>query len=215
MNRISGVDENGKFVSIVDNEDKRFGIQLGSLSGGRFLIAMSAATNALNALTIAIRYVCIRRQFANKFGEKENLLMEYPLTKRRMMPLLAQCFIYQMGNMEMVGMWDANYKNILDPSNKVMQELHAISSVTKPKSGWFATECIKQCRQMLGGHGFSAFSRLGPLYSDNDINNTWEGDNTVLIQQTSKWALDAASKMMKGKKVDSEFLAFLPNVTKM
>lgn len=43
----------------------------------------------------------------------------------------------------------------------------------KPKSSWFANECIKQCRQMLGGHGFSSFSRLGSLYSDNDINTTW------------------------------------------
>ena len=44
---------------------------------------------------------------------------------------------------------------------------------------------------MLGGHGFSSFSRLGSLYDDNDVNVTWEGDNTVLIQQTAKYALDA------------------------
>ena len=69
--------------------------------------------------------------------------MEYPLTKRRMMPLLAQTIVYQMGNFEMIGEMDRNYKNILNPKNTVMQELHGISSSLKPKSGWLATETIR------------------------------------------------------------------------
>jgi hypothetical protein len=56
-----------------------------------------------------------------------------------MMPLLAQAVIYQSGNMDIARVWDANYKNILNPENKIIQELHAISSAIKPKSGWFAT----------------------------------------------------------------------------
>lgn len=75
-----------------------------------------------------------------------------------------------------------------------------------------ASEVIKQCRQMLGGHGFSSFSKLGTLYSDNDVHTTWEGDNHVLLQQTAKYALDAGAKMMKGKPIKSKLLAFLPDV---
>ena len=67
------------------------------------------------------------------------------------------------------------------------------------RSGWFATEAIKECRQMLGGHGYHSYSKLGVLYNDNDINNTWEGDNNVLIQQATKYVLDNAQKLMKGK----------------
>ena len=65
---------------------------------------------------------------------------------------------------------------------------------------------------MLGGHGYSSFSKLGTLYSDNDINNTWEGDNHVLLQQTAKFAMDAANKAMKGKTIKSKIMQFLPNV---
>lgn len=64
---------------------------------------------------------------------------------------------------------------------------------------------------MMGGHGYSSFSKLGVLYNDNDINNTWEGDNTVLIQQATKFVLDNAQKMMKGKPIKSQLLAFLPD----
>ena len=99
LNRISGVDENGKFYSTVKSEEQRFGQHLSALSGGRFMIAVNCSSMALSALTIAIRYTCVRRQFNTPPNQIENLLIEYPLTKRRMMPLLAQTIVYQMGNM--------------------------------------------------------------------------------------------------------------------
>lgn len=65
---------------------------------------------------------------------------------------------------------------------------------------------------MLGGHGYSAYSKLGTLYNDHDVNNTWEGDNNVLIQQATKYILDNAQRMMKGKQIESQTLAFLADV---
>jgi acyl-CoA oxidase len=52
---------------------------------------------------------------------------------------------------------------------------------------------------MLGGHGYSAYSRLGRLFNDNDINTTWEGDNHMLLQQTTKYMIKSASKIQRGK----------------
>lgn len=130
-----------------------------------------------------------------------------------MMPLLAQAIVYEMGNFEILQEWDKNFKNILDPKNKVMQELHAISSTLKPKSTWFGTECIRECRQMMGGHGYSSFSKLGVLYNDNDVNCTWEGDNNVLYQQATKYILDNMQKIMQGKEISSPILQFLKNVS--
>jgi acyl-CoA oxidase len=64
----------------------------------------------------------------------------------------------------------------------------------------------------LGGHGYSSYSKLGTLYNDHDVNNTWEGDNTVLMQQTTKYILDNAKKAMKKEKIISPLLKFLEQV---
>jgi hypothetical protein len=44
---------------------------------------------AISALAIAIRYTFVRQQFSTGAPNNENFLIEYPLTKRRMIPLLA------------------------------------------------------------------------------------------------------------------------------
>ena len=56
LNKISGVDQNGKFKSIIENDEKRFGLHLSALSGGRFFIGTNCSALSLQALTIAIRY---------------------------------------------------------------------------------------------------------------------------------------------------------------
>lgn len=63
------------------------------------MIAMNGSVIAMQALTIALRYSSIRRQFSKSPTEQENLLIEYPLMKRRLIPLLAQNIVYLSGNM--------------------------------------------------------------------------------------------------------------------
>jgi acyl-CoA oxidase len=95
----------------------------------------------------------------------------------------------------------------------MVDEMHAISSVLKAKSSWFASDVIRECRQMMGGSGYSSYSRLGSMYHDNDINKTWEGDNTVLLQQGTKFVLEAAQNITKGQPVEIENLKFLSEVS--
>ena len=59
---------------------------------------------------------------------------------------------------------------------------------------------------MLGGHGYSSYSQLGRLYQDNDVNLTWEGDNNLLLQQTSKFLLKFIPSNKTGEIIDLRFL---------
>jgi acyl-CoA oxidase len=122
LDKISGIDDNGKFFSVVEGDEKRFGLHLAALSGGRFMISMNSAVLATTALCIGIRYTYLRKQFSKYPSKKaEDLLINYPLTKRRMMPLLAQTIVYNTGNFQILRKWDENYANILNPKNAVIQ----------------------------------------------------------------------------------------------
>lgn len=130
-----------------------------------------------------------------------------------MLPLLAQEIIYMCVTMKTFEEAENNQeKNILSPSNPILDEIHAVSSVLKAKTAWMSTEAIRESRRMMGGHGFSAYSKMGALYSNNDVNNTWEGENNVLIQQTTKYILQNLQKSMKGKEVKSPLLKFFNEV---
>lgn len=97
LNLISGIDENGNFITIEQNDNKRFALQLGPLSGGRTILSWNSIALAINAITIAIRYTLQRRQFSAPKSNDEILLFDYPLTKYRLMTILSQTVVYHFG----------------------------------------------------------------------------------------------------------------------
>jgi hypothetical protein len=42
------------------------------------------------------------------------------------------------------------------------------------------------CRECCGGQGFSMYNRIAAMKNDSEIDTTYEGDNTVLLQQVAK-----------------------------
>lgn len=82
----------------------------------------------------------------------------------------------------------------MDSTKTIVSELHAISAVTKTKSSTFLSNLLTEVRSILGEHGYSAYSRLGDMYHANDVNLTGEGDNNLLLQQTTKFLLKFLQK---------------------
>lgn len=62
------------------------------------------------------------------------------------MPLLAKNFVYLFGGINILREYDSQIKNLTDPKNKLLNQMHAISSVSKAQSSWFTIDTITECR---------------------------------------------------------------------
>ncbi|XP_041840772.1 peroxisomal acyl-coenzyme A oxidase 3 [Melanotaenia boesemani] len=193
LNRTGDVTPDGRYVTPFKDPNKRFASSLGALSGGRVFISRMALINMKLALTVAIRFSATRRQFGPKDTEEVPVL-EYQLQQWRLIPYLAAAYALE-------NFTKSTFMNFVEfqagqmmKDNSIRQaemgrEIHALGCSSKPLGSWTAQRAIQECREACGGHGYLAMSRLGDLRDDNDPNCTYEGDNNVLLQQTSNYLL--------------------------
>ena len=180
LNRFADVDSAGKYQSQIKSAGARFFAMISTLVGGRIAIAASGNSAAKSALTIAIRYAARRRQFGpGKSPGKETLLLDYPATQRRLMPLLANAYAI-----------DFALKHLITVSTKTpdgaSRAIDTSAAGLKAWSAWNTTRTIQAGRESCGGEGYIAANRFAALNADTDIFTTFEGDNTVLMQLVAK-----------------------------
>jgi acyl-CoA oxidase len=78
LNKTGDVTPDGHYVTPIKDTSKRLGISLGALSNGRVGLTFYATCFMVQALTIAVRYAAVRKQFGPKPGE-EQAIIEYQL----------------------------------------------------------------------------------------------------------------------------------------
>jgi acyl-CoA oxidase len=188
LNRFADVGEDGVYGSSIDNANKRFFTMLGTLVQGRVCVGGAGINAAKVALTIATRYAVRRRQFNATSPEREELLLDYGLHQRRLLPLLARTYALHFAQEVVSAQLHDVFSGTVD-DEQTRRQLESRAAGTKALGTWHATRTIQECREACGGAGYLAVNRFAALKADTDVFTTFEGDNHVLLQLVAKGLL--------------------------
>jgi acyl-CoA oxidase len=180
----------------------------GSLTFVRGQIIMHARLVLARAVTVAVRYCSIRRQFSDRDAKShdapEMKVLDYPTVQVRILPLLATTFALHYTGEYMYRLYHESRSTIEKGDFGPLAELHSASSGLKSLCTTLAADGIETCRRAMGGHGFGGGSGLIGLNSDYLSKPTVEGDNWMITQQVAAYLIkkmqqcvekpDAASK---------------------
>ncbi|KAE9602829.1 hypothetical protein Lal_00049520 [Lupinus albus] len=194
LNRFGDVSRDGKYTSSLPSENKRFAATLGELVGGRVGLAYSSVSVLKVASTIAIRYSLLRQQFG-PLNQPEVRILDYQSQQHKLMPMLASTYAFHFATTNLV----EKYSEIKKTHNEeLVADVHALSAGLKAYVTSYTAKSLSICREACGGHGYAAVNRFGSLRNDHDIFQTFEGDNTVLLQQVAGDLLKQYQGMFKG-----------------
>jgi acyl-CoA oxidase len=190
-------DETGAFVSTGHPA-----VVYGSLTFVRGQIIMHARLVLARAVTIAVRYCSIRRQFKDRDSkspqnDQEMKVLDYPTVQIRILPLLATTFALHYTGEYMYELYRKSRQTIEKGDFGPLAELHSASSGLKSLCTTLAADGIETCRRAMGGHGFGGGSGLVGLNSDYLSKPTVEGDNWMITQQVAAYLIKKMSEAVK------------------
>ncbi|KAK6431216.1 hypothetical protein LTR95_012622 [Oleoguttula sp. CCFEE 5521] len=175
----------------------------GSLTAVRAAIVMHARLVLARAVTVAVRYTALRRQFSNRDDNSrtapELSVLDYPTVQIRILPLLATAFALHYTGAAMQALYARTRADITKGDFSKLAELHSQSSGLKSLCTDYAANGIETCRRALGGHGFGGGSGLIQLNADYLSKPTVEGDNWMITQQTASYLIKRMEAAVAGK----------------
>lgn len=158
------------------------------------------------ALTIAVRYSEVRRQFNTLPGTtKERKVMDYQLQQLKLIPALASVFGQLFGGRELMKQVDEHTEATQRGNFERGAEINCLSTCCKAHYTWTTLTDLEVCRRACGGHGYSQFSGIPQLFLNYMPAVTFEGDNTVMALQSAKTLVGARLRLSSGKGVPKAF----------
>lgn len=215
LSRYSGVDpDRGAYI-----KPQNPAVVYGSLTFVRAQIIMHARLILARAVTVAVRYTSVRRQFADRDAKNpdasEEAVLNYPTVQIRILPLLATTFALHYTGEAMYRLY-YNTRASIEKSGDFsrLAEMHATSSGLKSLCTTLAADGIETCRRAMGGHGFGGGSGIIPLNNDYLSKPTVEGDNWMITQQTASYLIKRMTETVKKpnrpkEPIDAQYAEFL------
>ncbi|KAH8507787.1 hypothetical protein H0E87_010087 [Populus deltoides] len=194
LNRFGDVSRDGKYTSSLPTINKRFAATLGELVGGRVALASSSTSVLKIANAIAIRYSLLRQQFGPP-KQPEVSILDYQSQQHKLMPMLASTYAFHFATSYLVEIYSQMKTTHVE---QLVGDVHTLSAGLKAYVTSYTAKSLSVCREACGGHGYAAVNRFGILRNDHDIFQTFEGDNTVLLQQVAADLLKQYKQKFQG-----------------
>lgn len=155
---------------------------------------MNARLVIARAVTVAVRYLAIRRQFRDQdstdLTSRETQVLDYSTVQVRILPLLATAFALHHSGFAMRELYErTRSSSTLDSDNAQLAELHSTSAGLKSLATELAANSVETCRRAMGGHGFGGGTGLIQLNNDYLSKPTVEGDNWMITQQVARFLI--------------------------
>lgn len=151
------------------------------------------------SLAIALRYAAVRRQFATiDKSREERQILDYQTLQHILVPELSKAFVQSTVARYIRDSFREMMKGIENFNFSAMDSMHHILSGFKAKFSDEACFSIDKCRRSTGGAGFASHSGFSDIYYNTSPQPTFEGDNTVLLLQATKFVF----KLVKQAKKD-------------
>lgn len=165
---------------------------------------MNARLVLARAVTIAIRYLSIRRQFRDRDSVDDSgpevSVLDYSTVQIRVLPLLATTFALHYSGVAMRELYvRTRSANALDGDRAQLAELHSTSAGLKSLATELAANGIETCRRAMGGHGYGGGTGLVQINADYLSKPTVEGDNWMITQQVARFLIRKVADLTKGR----------------
>ncbi|OJJ55459.1 hypothetical protein ASPSYDRAFT_158588 [Aspergillus sydowii CBS 593.65] len=210
LSKYTGVSLDGKYI-----KPEKQAILYGSMTFVRASIIMESRLVLARACTIAVRYLSIRRQFADRDDPAgpERAVLDYPSVQIRILPLVAAAYALHYTGEAMFNLyWETRADIERKGDMSRLAELHATSSGLKAACTLMTADGSETCRRALGGHGFGGGSGMIPLNTDHLDKPTVEGDSWMISQQTAAYLIKRMAEAVAGRSsepIDGQFIAYL------
>lgn len=125
------------------------------------------------------------------------------MQQMKIVPAISASWAHLITSVKMLGLYDQYKQELSKNSQKeakafdMLQDLHSVAAGLKPIGTWHGEHFGELLKQSCGGHGYLQISGLTRPHTDIGFGIvTAEGDNHVLLQQTSMILL---KKVQAGK----------------
>ncbi|CDW76918.1 acyl-coenzyme a oxidase [Stylonychia lemnae] len=182
--------------------------------GIRVWIMISAWMYLGQSVLIAGRYSVVRRQFNTLDSDKkiERKLLDYQSHQFKIIPAIAQVVVQNLARNHINNIYQAYILDLEKGSDnfKPLKVIHHLVSGLKANYTQNSYETMSKLRESCGGAGYLSSSGLPSLIQEYAAQVTYEGDNTVMLQQSARYIIDGVSKNKKYKEDALTYLNDLP-----